>query len=226
MKRNVPNPMARFRSKRITPLTEPLGPVFAGAVHESAAPERQQQRSKRFWIVLGLLALVALLLSNCAGRATSGSEFDARQQAVAEELGAALIAQERAETEARDLEREVRELEPQAGEVETLQASLEDERAAVVTMQQERDDALAAVAELQSRIASLEADAAAVPARPAPVAQPQPAAQPAPAAAPAAAAHYANCAAARAAGAAPLRAGSPGYRSGLDRDGDGVACES
>ncbi|MGQ0777929.1 MAG: excalibur calcium-binding domain-containing protein [Pseudonocardiales bacterium] len=28
------------------------------------------------------------------------------------------------------------------------------------------------------------------------------------------------------AGAAPLYAGEPGYRAGLDRDGDGVACES
>ncbi|WP_246136079.1 excalibur calcium-binding domain-containing protein [Knoellia locipacati] len=38
-------------------------------------------------------------------------------------------------------------------------------------------------------------------------------------------AYYANCAAARAAGAAPLYRGEPGYRSGLDRDNDGVACE-
>ncbi|CAB4324715.1 MAG: DUF1524 domain-containing protein [Actinobacteria bacterium] len=38
-------------------------------------------------------------------------------------------------------------------------------------------------------------------------------------------AYYANCTAARAAGAAPLRSGQPGYRSALDRDGDGVACE-
>jgi hypothetical protein len=37
--------------------------------------------------------------------------------------------------------------------------------------------------------------------------------------------YYANCSAARAAGAAPLYAGEPGYRSRLDRDGDGVACE-
>jgi len=36
---------------------------------------------------------------------------------------------------------------------------------------------------------------------------------------------YANCAAARAAGAAPLHRGDPGYSSRLDRDGDGVACE-
>lgn len=38
-------------------------------------------------------------------------------------------------------------------------------------------------------------------------------------------AYYSNCAEARAAGAAPIRAGEPGYRSELDRNGDGVACE-
>lgn len=36
---------------------------------------------------------------------------------------------------------------------------------------------------------------------------------------------YANCAAARAAGAAPLRVGDPGYSTKLDRDRDGIACE-
>jgi hypothetical protein len=41
----------------------------------------------------------------------------------------------------------------------------------------------------------------------------------------AAAAHYGNCDAARAAGAAPVYRGDPGYGSHLDRDGDGVACE-
>ena len=37
--------------------------------------------------------------------------------------------------------------------------------------------------------------------------------------------YYRNCAAARAAGAAPIRRGQPGYASHLDRDGDGIACE-
>lgn len=37
--------------------------------------------------------------------------------------------------------------------------------------------------------------------------------------------YYRNCSAARAAGAAPIYRGSPGYGSHLDRDGDGVACE-
>ena len=37
--------------------------------------------------------------------------------------------------------------------------------------------------------------------------------------------YYQRCADARAAGAAPLYIGQPGYRPGLDGDGDGVACE-
>ncbi|MFW0182859.1 GmrSD restriction endonuclease domain-containing protein [Rothia sp. CCM 9417] len=57
-----------------------------------------------------------------------------------------------------------------------------------------------------------------VPAQPAPLYQPP--AEPAPAAV-----YYKNCSAAKAAGAAPIYAGQPGYGSHLDRDGDGVACE-
>jgi hypothetical protein len=37
--------------------------------------------------------------------------------------------------------------------------------------------------------------------------------------------YYENCAAARAAGAAPVYAGQPGYAPHLDGDGDGVGCE-
>jgi micrococcal nuclease len=82
-------------------------------------------------------------------------------------------------------------------------------------------------------------DAPAPAPKPAPVATPSPAPKPAPATkaapppppveateeAPAQSAYYANCSAAKAAGAAPLHRGEPGYRPGLDRDGDGVACE-
>lgn len=37
--------------------------------------------------------------------------------------------------------------------------------------------------------------------------------------------YYRYCDDARAAGAAPISRGEPGYRDELDRDGDGVACE-
>ena len=46
-----------------------------------------------------------------------------------------------------------------------------------------------------------------------------------PASSPAADVYYENCDEARAAGAAPVFAGDPGYGPHLDRDGDGVACE-
>jgi len=56
------------------------------------------------------------------------------------------------------------------------------------------------------------------PAAPAPVA-------PAPAAPTPAATFFQNCDAVRAAGAAPIFTGQPGYSRTLDRDGDGVGCE-
>ena len=37
--------------------------------------------------------------------------------------------------------------------------------------------------------------------------------------------YYSSCKEAKAAGAAPLYRGEPGYRRGLDRDRDGIACE-
>ena len=52
-----------------------------------------------------------------------------------------------------------------------------------------------------------------------------PAPAPAPTPARPASTHFSNCREARAAGAAPLYEGSPGYSRKLDRDGDGVACE-
>lgn len=55
---------------------------------------------------------------------------------------------------------------------------------------------------------------------PDPVIASEPAYEPAPSSV-----YYKNCAAARAAGAAPVRRGQPGYGKHLDRDGDGVGCE-
>lgn len=54
----------------------------------------------------------------------------------------------------------------------------------------------------------------------APDPDPQPALDPEPASV-----YYKNCAAARAAGAAPVHRGEPGYATHLDRDGDGVGCD-
>jgi hypothetical protein len=61
------------------------------------------------------------------------------------------------------------------------------------------------------------------PPRTAPAAPPAPATEAAPP--PAAVGPFGNCSAARAAGAAPVHRGDPGYAAHLDRDGDGVGCE-
>ena len=53
----------------------------------------------------------------------------------------------------------------------------------------------------------------------------KPAAKPSPRKTTAPAVYYKNCDAVRAAGKAPLLRGQPGYRTGLDRDLDGEACE-
>lgn len=60
---------------------------------------------------------------------------------------------------------------------------------------------------------------------PQPAPAPDPAPNPAPAPVPAPGGAFANCSEARAAGAAPLHRGMPGYAPRMDGDGDGVACE-
>ena len=73
--------------------------------------------------------------------------------------------------------------------------------------------------------APVQAPPAAAPAAPAP-APAAPAPAPAPnVAPPAPAPYYQNCTAVRAAGAAPIYVGQPGFQSKFDRDGDGVGCE-
>lgn len=61
--------------------------------------------------------------------------------------------------------------------------------------------------------------------KPVSTAKPKATKKPAAAKAPAQEVYYKNCDAVRAAGAAPIYAGDPGYSRKLDRDGDGVGCE-
>ncbi|WP_410576068.1 thermonuclease family protein [Amycolatopsis sp. lyj-108] len=65
------------------------------------------------------------------------------------------------------------------------------------------------------------------PAQPAPkeTPKPEPEPEPAPEPEPNKNVYYKNCAAAKAAGAAPIHIGEPGYRPALDGDKDGTACD-
>lgn len=92
------------------------------------------------------------------------------------------------------------------------------EQAAVAAAQAAADQAARDAA--ARKAAEVAAAQAAKPAAPAPAPAPAVPAAPAPANV-----YYANCAAARAAGAAPVYAGTPGYGTHLDRDKDGIGCD-
>lgn len=212
-------------------------------------PTRDQgrKRSAWFWVLLVLGLMFALALSNCAGFLASSvlrPEATALQEAQ-EELEAAqlqlveaqdgeaqaLASAQAAESERSSLEREIEGLRAQVDELGSVRGELETALASLEVLEGERDAARDSVATLETRIAELEADLvdaqAAPTSAPAPAAAPAPAPAPVPLAAPSGGSpvYYANCDAVRAAGKAPLYAGSPGYRAGLDRDNDGVACE-
>ena len=83
-------------------------------------------------------------------------------------------------------------------------------------------EAAASAAASASASAAAEAAASAAAEQPA---QEQPAQEPQSEPEEQALTYYANCTEAKAAGAAPLYRGEPGYRDKLDRDHDGIACE-
>ncbi|WP_231945446.1 excalibur calcium-binding domain-containing protein [Agrococcus carbonis] len=166
----------------------------------------------------------------------------------ATERSEAVAAAEQLDVQVAELQDRIAELELQA---EGHGSEVEEAAAALLAVQEERDAALGDVDRLEDRVAALEAELEAARAD-APAPRPAPAAAPAPRPAPVAATpsspsggsstsgsstsgtasgtssgsvYYANCSAVRAAGRAPLYANQAGYRSGLDRDGDGVACE-
>ena len=119
-------------------------------------------------------------------------------------------------------------------EADSLAGDVAEAEARIRQATEEGEARLAArAAELDGRTAALDQREQELVAREAAAQAPQAITRPAPAAsvpaAPAAPAptstYFKNCDAARAAGAAPVRAGDPGYGGHLDRDGDGVGCE-
>ncbi|EYT54882.1 hypothetical protein H490_0108410 [Leucobacter sp. UCD-THU] len=193
----------------------------AQEVPQSDGPESGSVKRSR-WVSVGVpvaAGLLALGLGSGAGAAGAQGELEELRASEA-----ALTAEvEQADSEAKKLESQLRKASAALTSVEKREAALKatalqhaekmkvlgDEKTALVDQN----------AQLAARVAELESavSAAQAPPPPAPLAEVPPA--------PAATAYYANCTEVRAAGAAPLYSGSPGYSRKLDRDGDGVACE-
>jgi septal ring factor EnvC (AmiA/AmiB activator) len=119
-----------------------------------------------------------------------------------------------------ELEREAEALADENAELSSENRGMQDAQADLARDQQKLADSveklktrLATVEEREEAVAAAEAKLAAAPAQP----------QAAPALP--TTTSYDNCTAVRAAGAAPITSGDPGYGRHLDRDGDGVGCE-
>ena len=145
------------------------------------------------------------------------AEEEAKRKAEEEAERKAEEARQKAEAEAREkAEEEARkkaEAEAKAAAEAEAQRQAEQAAAEEEAQRQAAADAEAArqAQEQQSQIQ--------------PFAPQQPAPQPQPAPSPPTSVYYPNCSAARAAGAAPVFVGQPGYGTHLDRDRDGVGCE-
>ncbi|WP_152188200.1 excalibur calcium-binding domain-containing protein [Georgenia satyanarayanai] len=189
------------------------------------------------WAVGAIAAFIALFVGVSIGNSADPTD-SAEYRELADRLETATVEHEQTE---RDLDETRSALAETTDQVATLQADLEDAQGAadvaLADMEAHRQALDQREAELDERAEELDTRRADLDDREGAIANREEAvtvaeqeaeARPrAAASAPAAPASvsYRNCSEARAAGAAPVRRGDPGYASHLDRDGDGVGCE-
>lgn len=179
--------------------------------------------SRKAALITSASALVAgLLLGGGAGGAGAQSEVTSlKDQVTSLETDVAdaetvAVENDTALTEARaDLDRALGDLATATASLKTATDQVTEMQTAATASQTELDARAARIADLEGQLSARTVQA---PVAQAPVAQ-------APAAQAPASVYYDNCTAARNAGAAPVRAGDPGYGRHLDRDGDGIGCE-
>jgi colicin import membrane protein len=180
----------------------------AAPVPVPAAPDKKQEQLLRW----GIPAL-ALVIGVIAGGAITESDVEAspayltlQSELTSTQQEADVLANDVADAEAR-----IRQA-AEEGEARLAARTAElDGRSAQLDQREQELVAREAVAAQAPQGVTRPAPAAAVPAAPAPPA--------------ASTTYFKNCDAARAAGAAPVRRGDPGYGSHLDREGDGIGCE-
>jgi hypothetical protein len=115
----------------------------------------------------------------------------------------------RLEAAAHDVVASQEEVALRTAELEARQAELDAQAAAIKVSEEALAQREIAVADAEATVAD---DTGSVPA-------------PQPFVGDSSGTYYENCDAARAAGAAPVLSGDPGYAAHLDRDDDGVGCE-
>ncbi|WP_083362579.1 excalibur calcium-binding domain-containing protein [Microterricola viridarii] len=190
------------------PRTTPPIPNEAETPRASFFTKPTTRRTAAF--VSGGALLLGLIFGSSAAGASGSSEIAELKSELAqsEEASLGLAA----------------ELEQLESDHESISASEAKKTKTIAALQADAGTAATAAIAQAEKITALEAELAAAAAAVAAAAPPEPA--PAPVAdTPVTNTYFKNCTAVRNAGAAPIRAGDPGYGSHLDRDGDGVGCE-
>lgn len=208
----------------------PGGQGLSGLSEGHEKPQREAKpsflkRPMARWLgaLAGALALVIGIFAGVAIEETSHSREAAELRAQTDRMAAQLAdaeevasSAEAAATEASDqvdgLQEQITDL---TEELSSETSKTEEAVQAAADARTEVEEAVATVGERDARIQELEAQVSSM----------TPAAPQAPVAPAAPSSSYANCSEVRAAGAAPIYAGEPGYGRHLDRDGDGVGCE-
>lgn len=184
---------------------------------------RAWYQKKRF--LLPISAVIAFLIGSGVGSGSEDSPEGAAELADLKEQVASMEGQlDELGTQVSDIKETVKAPQAQqAGRVKELESEVASLREQVTALKKERDALEARRSEQAERIQQLESRPAS--AQQSPSAGGSGGGSPPSQEGSGSSAQYANCSEARAAGAAPLRRGEPGYDSSMDRDDDGVACE-
>jgi len=192
---------------------------------EPAAPEQTPGWKQGFFarpvtrrtgaIVAGSTLVVGMLLGAGMGATTSqtqvaslASEVSSLKTEVTEAAETVTDASADVEAAAAQVAEAKAEVEKVKGQLAASTSKITEMETAATAAQAELDSRASQIADLQGKVSAQSAPA------------PAPAQPVAPSTV-----SFANCTEARAAGAAPVRRGDPGYGKHLDRDGDGIGCE-
>lgn len=165
-----------------------------------------------------IAAFVGLALGTGAGSSGAQSELD--EFRASEETMSRQIAS--FEAKSKESDASLREL---SAEREASNKVLKERESEIQDLTAQKAALEQKARELEQQVTAANQLASEAQARAEAQAEPVPFAAPQQAGSGAAPAYFANCTAAREAGAAPVYAGDPGYGRHLDRDGDGVGCE-
>lgn len=225
-----------YNSAGVRDVQNPADSALPGSkafgVHPGANLDAHSEKKKTRWIAYGGLVLLGIIFgTTMTTKSSSGATSNPTVTELRTELDSAKRNLNTAKQETQEAQNEKSRLETRVKELEESEGRVSELSTQVSTLTGERDSCKSELQSAKQASRAKPLPAAALPQTGGSVSSSLPDAGTSTGAGDSSSglsggsAYYKNCAAARAAGAAPIYRGQPGYRPGLDRDNDGVACE-